>query len=299
MKRLFGKPEGEEHNFWMSYTDLMSGFLIVFIIASVITMVANRRLSDKIPTGEHHSLKAARILVDTNLYVINDGYYIKTKSDTTHVCINSYTVHRDSTYAMLDSLRLDNDRMSRQLDSLSVKNDMQNLIANFEEFRGTKGKVKVVVDYIKGSVILYHKDGRELFHSGGSVPLDALKSFLETEGIKIIRKAIELQEKYPNLELRIEGHTDPAGIIQEDGRIPVYGSDESFVGNMALSSARANAVYSFLYNVASDSEKVFLRNNAISVGYSFADRIKNNTHKDRDNLENNKSRRIEFRIIAK
>ena len=122
MKRLFGKPEGEEHNFWMSYTDLMSGFLIVFIIASVITMVANRRLSDKIPTGEHRSLKDARVLVDTNLYVINDGYYIKTKSDTTHVCINSYTVHRDSTYALLDSLRLDNERMSRQVDSLNVKN---------------------------------------------------------------------------------------------------------------------------------------------------------------------------------
>jgi len=36
MKKLFGKNKGEEHNFWMSYTDLMSGFLIVFIVASLI-----------------------------------------------------------------------------------------------------------------------------------------------------------------------------------------------------------------------------------------------------------------------
>jgi hypothetical protein len=36
MKKLFGKNKGEEHNFWMSYTDLMSGFLIVFILASLL-----------------------------------------------------------------------------------------------------------------------------------------------------------------------------------------------------------------------------------------------------------------------
>jgi hypothetical protein len=36
MKKLFGKNKGEEHNFWMSYTDLMSGFLIIFIIASFV-----------------------------------------------------------------------------------------------------------------------------------------------------------------------------------------------------------------------------------------------------------------------
>ena len=36
MKKLFEKNSGEEHNFWMSYTDLMSGFLVVFIILRAI-----------------------------------------------------------------------------------------------------------------------------------------------------------------------------------------------------------------------------------------------------------------------
>lgn len=36
MRRFFKKNEGEDHDFWLSYTDLMSGFLIVFIIASII-----------------------------------------------------------------------------------------------------------------------------------------------------------------------------------------------------------------------------------------------------------------------
>lgn len=36
MSRLSFREEGEEHNFWQNYTDLMSGFLIVFIIASLV-----------------------------------------------------------------------------------------------------------------------------------------------------------------------------------------------------------------------------------------------------------------------
>ena len=35
MSRLKFRDEGESHNFWQNYTDLMSGFLIVFIIASL------------------------------------------------------------------------------------------------------------------------------------------------------------------------------------------------------------------------------------------------------------------------
>jgi len=36
MKRLNLHNDGEEHNFWQNYTDLMSGFLIVFIVASLV-----------------------------------------------------------------------------------------------------------------------------------------------------------------------------------------------------------------------------------------------------------------------
>ena len=36
MSRIKFHDDGEEHNFWQNYTDLMSGFLIVFIIASII-----------------------------------------------------------------------------------------------------------------------------------------------------------------------------------------------------------------------------------------------------------------------
>lgn len=36
MSRVNFKGEGDEHNFWQNYTDLMSGFLVVFIITSLV-----------------------------------------------------------------------------------------------------------------------------------------------------------------------------------------------------------------------------------------------------------------------
>ena len=36
MGRISFRNNGEDHNFWQNYTDLMSGFLIVFIIASIV-----------------------------------------------------------------------------------------------------------------------------------------------------------------------------------------------------------------------------------------------------------------------
>lgn len=36
MSKLFFRKNGEEHNFWQNYTDLMSGLLIVFIIISFV-----------------------------------------------------------------------------------------------------------------------------------------------------------------------------------------------------------------------------------------------------------------------
>jgi hypothetical protein len=36
MSRISFRDNGEDHNFWQNYTDLMSGFLIVFIIASLV-----------------------------------------------------------------------------------------------------------------------------------------------------------------------------------------------------------------------------------------------------------------------
>ncbi len=69
MYPFFRNKEGEEHNFWMSYTDLMSGFLIVFIITSMIAYkgykvasISKADLIEKVNslTSENKALKKER-----------------------------------------------------------------------------------------------------------------------------------------------------------------------------------------------------------------------------------------------
>ncbi len=281
MKKLFKKDSGEENNFWMSYTDLMSGFLVVFIILSAILF-------------NHYTKKS------------EDAGAAKVKYDELIEKYNNAISELENSGRDIDSCLVANSKLKSKTDSLihvidsMRRNDMKNLVLQYREFEGIKGDIKVVVDKSKGSIVLYHKNNEELFSSGGSSPRQALKEFLNQYGKRIINKTISLKQKYPSIELRIEGHTDPVGQYGQE-----YGGDASFVYNMSLSSQRANSVYSYLYNSneisLNEQEKAFLRNYAISVGYSFSERIKNGTHLNRTTYGylDDASRRIEFRIIAK
>lgn len=281
MKKLFKKDSGEEHNFWMSYTDLMSGFLVVFIILSAILFNHFSRKS-----GEAEETK-----------IMYDSLIVK--YNTAIEDLKSSGRDIDSCLVANAKLRSKTDSLTHVIDSLR-KNDMKNLVLQYSEFAGIKGDIRVVVDKSKGSIVLYHRNNEELFSSGGSVPQKALKEFLNLYGKSIIAKTISLKQRYPSIELRIEGHTDPVGQYGQE-----YGGDASFVYNMGLSSQRANSIYSYLYNSKkvslNEQEKAFLRNHAISVGYSFSERIKNWTHSSRTTYGylDDASRRIEFRIIAK
>lgn len=281
MKKLFKKDSVEEHNFWMSYTDLMSGFLVVFIILSAILF---NHFSRKSGEAEESKIMYDSLIVKYNT-AIEDLKNSGRDIDSCSVANAELKLKTDSLTLVIDSLR---------------KNDMKNLVLQYSEFAGIKGDIRVVVDKSKGSIVLYHRNNEELFSSGGSVPQRALKEFLNIYGKGIIAKTISLKQRYPSIELRIEGHTDPVGQYGQE-----YGGEASFVYNMGLSSQRANSIYSYLYNSQkvslNEQEKAFLRNHAISVGYSFSERIKNGTHSSRTTYGHldDASRRIEFRIIAK
>lgn len=101
------------------------------------------------------------------------------------------------------------------------------------------------------------------------------------------------RNKNVNIELRIEGHTDP------DWNGLSRGSSGSYLKNMKLSSDRANAVYELILNgeKLTDYQRKFLMEHMISVGYSFSERIEKDNIFD-ESLDG-QSRRIEFRIISK
>ena len=138
MKKLFKKDSGEEHNFWMSYTDLMSGFLVVFIILSAILF---NHFTKKAEEAE-----AARVKYDELIEKYNKAIYELENSG------------RD-----IDSCLVANSKLKSQVDSLTYivdslrKNDMKNLITQYRSVFVYDPNIKVTIDTSRGSIILTHQ----------------------------------------------------------------------------------------------------------------------------------------------
>lgn len=261
MKRLYKKNPDEEHNFWMSYTDLMSGFLIVFIIITTI------------------------------LYV-------------------NYRKEQEQTRILNEALKEANLDKGKMVDLIAEyrKNDLRNVVDRYKETLPSTPSIHVQVDTSRGSIILTHvrpqgyvddENKYELFPSGKAYMTDDLKAYIVKYGADIVRKTIEIStERKRDVELRIEGHTDPTWT---DGYRDITGSDESFIKNLTLSSERANSVYRCIFydTGLTDDELLFVKKNMISVGYSFSRRLIEGTELTRNSSLDDESRRIEFRIIAK
>jgi flagellar motor protein MotB len=269
MRHLFRKKSEDEHNFWMSYTDLMSGFLIVFIIASLIAY------SDYKEQKKEYEEEKARYEESRKQY--DDLVAVLADKDLD-----------------ITDLKDEITRARHVLDSVK-KNDLRNLIPEYQDILVSSDEIRVEFDKQRGSIILTHMDNdKYLFESGRAEMEPELQRFIKAHGKKMVEKTISLWKKnnFSNIELRIEGHTDPSW----DG---TRGSDYGYMRNLELSSARANQVYTYMLNELglSREQKEFVKKNMISIGYSFSRRVANNDIND-ISLDPS-SRRIEFRIISK
>lgn len=68
MGRLKFRDNGEDHNFWQNYTDLMSGFLIVFIITSLIAYAGYKSFVDIFTLNSNGEVTVRDVIVNHKLY---------------------------------------------------------------------------------------------------------------------------------------------------------------------------------------------------------------------------------------
>ncbi len=271
MKRLFNRQAEEEHDFWMSYTDLMAGFLAVFIIISVILYYQYNVKAKEMQAAEAHALEA------------------ETHAKVAEARANAAEEQYNKALAQ-------NEKIQETLDSIK-SHDLKNQILKYQDVFVYDENVKVDFNRERGSIILTHrKSNGMLFKKGEDTMLPVLRDYIDKIGKNLVLKTMEIwrENGYQDVELRIEGHTDPTWGDNEPS-----GSNYSFIKNLQLSSDRANNVYEriFYYTGLSESEKDFVKQNMISIGYSFSSRVRENSVKD--SRLDDASRRIEFRIISK
>lgn len=272
MKKLFGKKNDESHDFWMSYTDMMSAFLIVFMIGCIYAYGQFQKKSTELDIAKSEFDRIAREFRIQNPDSLKDQIF-------------KYAQIVDS------------------LNSHKLSNEIERYRSVFIETE----YIKPVFDSIRGSIKLIDKTPEgELFESGQysfyrrkDQTVLPLKPYLERIYPELVSTTMDIaRSKNVNIELRIEGHTDP------DWNGLIRGSTGSYLKNMKLSSDRANAVYELILNgnKISDTQRKFLMEHMISVGYSFSERIERDRIKKgslfNESLDG-QSRRIEFRIISK
>ena len=110
---------------------------------------------------------------------------------------------------------------------------------------------------------------------------------------------ILLQLKYKDkiAEIRIEGHTD---------MVPVSNSDIPYIGNLELSQQRSTSVMKYLissdyYKSLEENRRWWLLFNLTANGLSYGRTVDSNkkfTYISKNKVNNEFSRRVEFRIIT-
>lgn len=225
---MFSKRDEEEQSHWISFTDLVSGFMIVFI---VVSLVALGQINPKPP-------------IEPNT---TEGKY----KEITENFANRLSGWQAVEIADNATIRF------------SVKSTSPSPLFRPTQSRPTAYFISILDRFLP----IYFDEMNKLF----------------------------LQQDSQNFvihEIRIEGHTDPAGI---------------YLQNLALSSNRALEVQKYIlqhpemrkYNAGFQK---FMEKNSIACGYSFSRTLDSNGRivdpvKDRKVVNFDKSRRVEFRIL--
>ena len=152
MGRISFRNNGEDHNFWQNYTDLMSGFLIVFIIASI---VANSSYKIYVDLYHEKGITEANI----NDIIVNAELYQKIKEfQDAQKSLQSDYFRYNSTY----------DRFECTVDVMFVPNKADIPQQNYQQLKEAGKELERILDSFKKSTNISFKviiDGRAAKHA--------------------------------------------------------------------------------------------------------------------------------------
>lgn len=263
MRHIFKKNNGEEHNFWMSYTDLMSGFLIIFMLASIYMF--NRY--------ELEAEKFERVSQELNIK----------NPDSLMVVIYELT-------SVVDSIKASN--LKNQIER--YKNVFPSTDEIEVEFNTVRGSI--ILKHQNPEEELFESGKPYLYRekTGEALPL---KPYLDQIYVALVDTTMAIAKTHKNVEIRIEGHTDPSWGT-ERGTKESYLKNL----DLSSRRANTVYEYILNGEHLNDEQREFIMKHMISVGYSFSERLEENEKSDGsiyDRSIDPASRRIEFRIISK
>lgn len=307
------KKTYERHNIWRSYSDMMAGLLLLFVLVMCVSfMQAQKNYQEKLAEEAAHQITQNELLSQLEERE-NQVTAQQSALDAQSALLASQQADLDAQSALLESQQADLDAQSALVLSQQIELDKQNslmlqqqadLEAQEQLMLQQQQKIEQIIG-IKADLISTLKDEFDqhnlsviIDETDGSLALDSNVLFgyneteLTDEGNQMLGSLLPvyckvlMSEQYQDYlaEVSIDGYTDTSG---------------SYLYNLQLSQERALAVANYLFSITdsflTSEEQENLREKLTASGHSMS----NPVYGEDGEIDMDASRRVEIKFRLK
>lgn len=268
MRRKSNRKHDEETSYWLSYSDMMAGLLLAFVLIISLTVTQSKIRYDEKQTElagkeeeliiQSEELENERLLVDEQGKKLN-AQELKLSEQEGELLAQQKTLKEQQDELVRQSALVEElqqimaEQQGKLDDIIGVRAELVEALKN--EF--SKSSMDISVDEQTGAITM---DSSILFAYNKDTLKPTGKEFLTDFMPRYLK--ILLSPKYRDYisEIVIEGHTDSSG---------------TYLGNLELSQQRAQSVATYCLSgkVLSDSDREALEKVLSTVGKSFSDPV--------------------------
>ena len=263
MRRINSKKRDEETSYWLSYSDMMAGLLLCFVLIISLTVLRSKVLYDQkqneLAGKEQELIIQSEELENERLTIEEQGAKLNAQelklSEQEGELLAQQRKLEEQSQLLKDLEKLMGEQQAKLDNIIGIRSELIEALRN--EFEHSS--LSIAVDEKTGAITM---DSNILFEYNKSTLKTGGKDFLGEFMPRYLKILLSPKYKKYVSEIVIEGHTD---------------TDGDYLSNLELSQERAYSVADYCVSKNSDfltdREKEELKDVLSTVGKSFSEPI--------------------------
>lgn len=280
MRRLHGRKRDEETSYWLSYSDMMAGLLLCFVLIISLTVLRSKVMYDQkqneLAGKEQELIIQSEELENERLTIEEQGAKLNAQelklSEQEGELLAQQRKLEEQSQLLKELEKLMGEQQAKLDNIIGIRSELIEALRN--EFEHSS--LSIAVDEKTGAITM---DSNILFEYNKSALKAGGKEFLGEFMPRYLKILLSPKYKKYVSEIVIEGHTD---------------TDGDYLSNLELSQQRAYSVADYCVSKNSDfltdREKEELKDVLSTVGKSFSEPIL----KPNGSVDMDASRRVEI-----
>ena len=263
MRRLHGRKRDEETSYWLSYSDMMAGLLLCFVLIISLTVLRSKVMYDQkqneLAGKEQELIIQSEELENERLTIEEQGAKLNAQelklSEQEGELLAQQRKLEEQSQLLKELEKLMGEQQAKLDNIIGIRSELIEALRN--EF--DHSSLSIAVDEKTGAITM---DSNILFEYNKSALKAGGKDFLGEFMPRYLKILLSPKYKKYVSEIVIEGHTD---------------TDGDYLSNLELSQQRAYSVADYCVSKNSDfltdREKEELKDVLSTVGKSFSEPI--------------------------